>query len=121
MEYKLNVKGLKIFAHHGAIPQEQELGQKFEVDLEILYEALRAHSTDNIEDTLNYVKVIKEVEETVKSTRFRLLESLAHQIANRLMAKFEKIKKVKVSVRKISVPLDGILDHVEISFEKSRS
>ena len=49
----------------------------------------------------------------VTERRFQLIEALAAAIAEAVTAYHQAITRVEVAVRKPSVPVPGILDHVE--------
>ena len=116
MTYFLRLHDLRFFGHHGVHPEEQILGQEFQVDVEL--ELPLPADPDLPEDTLDYVEVFKLVEEAVEQERFRLIEALAAEIVRRLGERFTP-PRVTVRVRKPHPPIAGQLGSVEAEISKS--
>lgn len=72
---KLRLRGIV-----GVNAWERETPQDIVVSVEAEFDAARAVETDAIGDTVNYRTVSKRVAETVESSRYRLLESLAEAL-----------------------------------------
>jgi len=49
-----------------------------------------------------------------------LIESIAKTIADGILEKFTNVNKVGVIIKKHSVPVGGMLDHVEVEIIKDR-
>jgi dihydroneopterin aldolase len=108
---KLTVSGIQYYAYHGVKPEERKLGGKYEVNLEVFYEAKFAILEDCIEHALNYEEVIFVVSEIMNS-EYMLIETIANEILNSLIEKFSVIKKATVQIKKFSVPMRRIIDYV---------
>lgn len=83
----------------GIYDWEREVRQRVEVDLEMWMDLTAAAASDSIDDTLNYKAVAKRVLAFVQESRFRLVEALAGEIAQILLAEFP-IERVRVTVHK---------------------
>ena len=57
MRDRISVKNLKVFAHHGVLPEEKQKGQYFYLDIDIFGDFLIPCLTDSVEDTVNYDEV----------------------------------------------------------------
>lgn len=57
----MSLKGLVFHARHGCYAAEQELGQKFIVDLDIECDIRPAAATDSLKHAINYDKVYSQV------------------------------------------------------------
>lgn len=108
------------YAYHGVLSDEQVLGGKFEVDVELHCNLSNARRSDNLKDTINYEKVYAVMKEAVVGRKHFLIESLAEAIASAILKEFKRVRKTVVRVRKPSAPIHGVLDHIEIEVEKSR-
>ena len=84
---------------HGVHPAERELGQRFEVDVELDLDLERAMASDALRDTVDYGRAYSIVREEVEEHQYQLLEALAGAIVNRLLAELP-IFGVCVRVRK---------------------
>jgi len=62
---------------------------------------------------VNYKTVFEDIQNIARNERYQLLESLADSIARTILQR-HSVEKVVIRIRKPSVPLDGILDHVEV-------
>ena len=51
------LRGLLFHAHHGVLPEERTLGQKFEVDLALSVDLRAAGASDALQDTISYAEV----------------------------------------------------------------
>ncbi|NML73351.1 dihydroneopterin aldolase [Rhizobium sp. S-51] len=118
--YTITLKNCAFFARHGVYPEEEFLGQRFYVDAEFDVSAGAAMEGDDIEGTVDYGIAFKVIEETVTTSRHQLIEALALTIAKELCLRFPQIPWARITVRKPSAPVPGILDYVQVSVEHFR-
>ena len=78
---------------------ERKIRQTVSIDLEMGADIRRAAASDDIEDTLNYKKVAKRVQQFVGESAFQLVETMAEQIAGIVLAEFD-VPWVQVRVDK---------------------
>lgn len=116
----IRLRNMQFYAYHGLMSSEKEVGQRFEVDLEVKGDWNNAGESDNIDDTVNYEVLYQIVGEIVTGRRFNLLEALAQEICSQIFIKVDLIKKITISIRKPNVPIKGILDYVEVEIERDR-
>jgi len=93
------LNNLRIPARIGIHDWERQVKQTVVLDLEMGADVARAAAADEIEDTLSYRDVAKRVIEFVGASEFRLVETLAEQIANLLRDEFG-VPWMKVRVNK---------------------
>lgn len=120
MSDHIRIKNAHFYAYHGALAEEQSIGGKFEVDVDIETNFSPAVKTDELHLTTNYHKVYEYVNEIVHKQKFYLIETLASRIADGLMEHFEGIHRLNIRVRKRSVPVGGMLDYVEAEVIRDR-
>lgn len=77
---------MAFFAHHGALPAERELGQRFRVDVTLEGDFAAARRSDRLEDALDYRTAWAVVRDVVEGAPLQLLEALADRIATQLAA-----------------------------------
>ena len=118
--YTITLKNCAFFARHGVYAEEEVLGQRFFVDAEFDVRAGQAMADDSLEGTVDYGLAFKVIEKTVTTKRHLLIEALALSIAKDLCAAFPPISRVRISVRKPSAPIQGVLDYVQVSVEHFR-
>ena len=63
---KILLKGMIFYGFHGNSAAEQELGQRFVVDMEIHRDLHAAGLSDDPEDTVNYSRIFRLVKEIVE-------------------------------------------------------
>ena len=114
----IRLRNMTFYGHHGDRKPERELGQRFEVDAEICYNANKAVLTDGLTNAINYCKVFELVEDVVVNNEYTLLETLADRIADTIMKNF-KIDGIRLRIRKPRVPIRGNLDYVEVEIERA--
>jgi dihydroneopterin aldolase len=78
---------------------ERKIRQTISIDLEMGTDIARAAKSDAIENTLNYTKVAKRIQQFVADSEFQLVETLAEHIAQIILAEFE-VPWVRVRVNK---------------------
>ncbi len=115
----IKLKNMTFHAFHGVWDEEREIGQRFEVDVELHLDILRAAKTDKLKDTVDLVKVFEDVESVIQNGRFRLVETMAQKVAEELLAHFE-INQVLVRVRKPHAPIRGIQEGIEVEIVRKR-
>jgi dihydroneopterin aldolase len=117
---RLTIKNAQFYAYHGVRVEEQALGGKYQVDLDLYYDATPAIINDDVNIALNYEEVLFAIEEMFSQDTFNLIETLAREILNRLLEEFELITKASVRVRKMSAPVRQIVDYIEVEQTLSR-
>lgn len=111
------IEGLTFFGYHGVRPEEQRLGQKFRVDVELTLDLGRAASSDRVADTVNYEEICRLVLEVGRGRRCNLVETLAERIAAVLLKAFPA-QEILVRVKKTSPPFDGTLTAVGVEIRR---
>jgi len=116
----IRLKNMVFYGYHGVSDSEKSLGGKFEVDVELYKDLKKAGQSDNLDDTLNYEKVYKIVNDCTRNNKFYLIETLAERIAGSVVQKFQS-EKVIVRVRKPHAPVRGVLDTVEVEIVRTKA
>ena len=117
---RIRLKNLDFYAYHGAVQDEQNLGGKFEVDVDMQCDISAAAESDALKKTVDYEAVYAFVQKTVLSRKYYLLEALAHAIGRGLIREFYNIESVTVRVRKPHPPVKGVVDYVEVEITQAR-
>ena len=108
------------YAYHGVLSDEQNLGGKFEVDVDLHVDVHRGAKSDHLADTVNYEKVYDCIRTMVTEKKHFLLESLASTIGRGILGSFPKVHSVTVRVRKPGAPVKGVIDCVEVELTETR-
>ena len=105
MDDRIRLARLRLLGVHGALPEEQDRAQPFEVDVDLVADLTDAGRTDSLADTVDYGAVAGAVERIVVSESHRLLERLATRIADDVLQVDPRITAVTVTVRKLHPPV----------------
>jgi dihydroneopterin aldolase len=68
---------------------ERKLRQTVSIDLEMGADIRKAASSDRIEDTLDYKQIAKRIQQFVEESSYRLVETLAENIAGIILSEFD--------------------------------
>ncbi len=116
----IQLKGMVFYGYHGANPEEQKLGQRFVVDLEVRRDLRPAGLSDNLDDTVSYAALYRVVKEVVEGPSRNLLESVAETIAQRVLDGYD-VDAVRVKVMKPEAPIKGsVLQHAAVEVFRER-
>ena len=116
----IRIKNASFYAYHGVASDEQNLGGKFEVDVDIYADLSPAGKSDSLKQTVDYEKVYGAIGKVVTSKKYFLLEAVANTIAKGLLTEFPPIESVVVRVRKPHPPVKGVIDYVEVEVSLAR-
>jgi len=100
----IQLEGIRCYGYTGYLPEEQVLGQWFEVDVTLWLDLALAAKSDAIEDTIDYRNIINRVQHLVKTSKFALVERLAGAIAESILTS-DSIQQVKVRLSKPAAPI----------------
>jgi len=114
---KIIVKNIKAYGYHGALTEENILGQNFYSDVTLYKSLIKAGLTDDLKKSISYVDVYYDVESIIKDKKFQLIEALAEMIAHTLLVKYS-IEKIDVEIRKPSAPINGSFDYVGVAITR---
>jgi dihydroneopterin aldolase len=119
MSDRITLKGIDVFAHHGAHSAERELGQRFVIDLELTVDCSAAGQSDSLDQALDYSAVHRAIRQWAVQDTFHLIEAVAHHLCVRLFGEF-RLDKVAVTVHKPHAPLPDFQGSVSVTLERDR-
>jgi dihydroneopterin aldolase len=119
MTDRILLSDMAFYAYHGVLPEEQERGQVFTVDVAVEADLHRAGHTDDLADSLDYGDLYTHVREAMTGARYRLLEAAAEAVAHRLL-ELDRVQAVTVCVRKPHVRLGGPLGSAGVEVTRRR-
>ncbi|MDO3643021.1 MAG: dihydroneopterin aldolase [Mucilaginibacter sp.] len=109
----ISLHGAEFFGFHGYYPEEQKLGCRFIVDVDVSFEPLNDLKDDKLSNTVDYEQVYHIMEAEMKKTS-KLIETVAQAIADEIKARFSFARTIRVSVKKLDPPLKGKVDYSNI-------
>ncbi len=117
----IRIIGAEVYARHGVGEAERTIGGRYSFDVEILADITAAAASDHVADTVNYQEVYEVARDILTGTNRRLLESLVGAIASAILERFAIAHGVTVRLRKLSVPIDGVIRAVEVETRVMRN
>ena len=115
----IHLRGLEFYAYHGVLPEEQILGQRFLIDMDLFSDLHQAGSSDRVADTIHYGEVYQVIKTCVTKGKHLLLERLAEEIAQQVLRQFA-CKSVRVEVYKPQAPIPGIFKNVSVEIWRGK-
>ena len=113
----ISLENMEFFAYHGCFKEEQIIGNKFIVNLEMEVDTRKAEDSDNLEDTVNYQKVYNVIREEMQ-LKSKLVENIAKRIISSIYKHFSEVTRVKIKISKINPPIGGKVENVSVTIEK---
>lgn len=113
----IHLKNIRIYAYHGCLAEEAQIGSDYLVNLKVKADLSKASQTDCLEDTADYVHLNRIVKEEM-AVRSKLLEHVANRITERVFCELPAVEKAKVSVSKINPPIGGDVEEVAVVLKK---
>ena len=119
MKDKIILTGIEIYGHHGCTVEEQTRGQIIKVDLEIFLDLEASGKSDELDDTVDYSKILFDVEKIVAGKSCKLIEKVAEDVAEKILS-YEKISAVKVTLHKPFANLPIKYDDVAVEMFREK-
>lgn len=111
------LKGLRIFAYHGVMPQENKVGAYFTIDVRLDTDFSHAMETDELEGTISYADVYDIIRREM-AIPSKLLEHVGGRIVKALRSELPNINKVYIRILKENPPMGADLTGAGIEIEE---
>jgi dihydroneopterin aldolase len=96
---------VRVLAVHGVLPEEREREQPFEFDLCVHFDMSASAASDNLDDTIDYSPIVGAAVDVMHGPPCNLIERLATQIGEAILALDQRITSVDVALRKTRPPV----------------
>lgn len=117
---RLTIRSAEFYAYHGVKSEEQTLGGKYQVDLDLYYDATDAIVNDDVKYALNYEEAMSCIEDSIAGDSYNLIETIANEVLNLAFEKFSNLLKASVRVRKMNAPIRRVVSYIEAEQTMSR-
>lgn len=117
---KIFLNEMRFYGYHGLFPEENKLGQRFYVDLELDLNLEQAGKTDDMSYSIDYGHVYQLTKEIVEGKPKNLVEAVAKDIADQLLSTFERLKGCSVKVYKPDPPIPGHYHSVAVKIYREK-
>ena len=95
----IHLKGIRLYAYHGVLPQENRVGAQYTIDLRLKTDFTLAAETDRLEE----MRIPSQ-----------LLEHVAWRIAQRLLDDFQTISEINIALYKQNPPMGADCSQVGV-------
>lgn len=115
---EIRISNLEVFGHHGVFAEENTLGQKFLVSAVLYTDTRRAGQTDQLEYSIHYGDVCHTIKQIMEEQNYKLLETVAETIADRLLKKYDLLERIQIEIKKPWAPIKLPIDTVAVRIER---
>lgn len=117
--YKIELENVHIYAHHGVMQQEREIGAWFTLNISLEVNDHRCAFSDAIEETISYADVYDIIKQEMYLPS-QLLEHVAARIMNRLFSHFAAVTRIALTITKDTPPMGGDRLQASVKMEARR-
>lgn len=115
---KIVIEEMEFYAFHGHYQEEQIVGNRFLVDLEIESNLLAPAESDQLADAVNYQQAYLLIKKEMRRKKSNLLENIAKRILDALYGEMDGIEKATIRIRKMHPPMGGPIKSVGITMTR---
>ena len=113
IENRIEVNGMRLWAHHGCMEEEAIIGQEYRIDVTLWADLGPSAATDDLDKTVDYVDVYRIVKREM-GVRSKLIEQVCDRIVKGLRAELPLAQRIEVKVTKFQPPIGGDCDHISV-------
>jgi len=115
---KIVIEEMEFYAFHGHYQEEQIVGNRFLVDLELETNLKTPAESDKLEDAVNYQQAYQLIKKEMRQKKSNLLENIGKRILDALYDEMTGINKATVRIRKMHPPMGGPVKSVGITMSR---
>lgn len=115
--FEITLSNLRFFARIGVMEQERVVGNEFSVEMTVLYDA-SSFIEENLSSTISYADIYEVIKEEMSRT-CELLESVAQRIANQTYRRWPVIHTLRISITKITPPIEGCTGSATVTLNRN--
>lgn len=120
MDY-IHLNEMAFYGYHGALQEENKLGQRFRVTASLATDLQEAGQTDDLSKTVNYAEVYDICKEIVEGPAVQLIETVAELIATKILETYhEQVKGVRIQLIKPNPPIAGHYASVAVDITRGQ-
>ncbi|MEH2941717.1 2-amino-4-hydroxy-6-hydroxymethyldihydropteridine diphosphokinase [Lachnospiraceae bacterium KK002] len=115
---KIHIRNLEVFGKHGVLPEENRLGQKFQINAVLYTHTREAGLKDDLTKTIHYGEVSRFMSSFMMEHTFQLIETAAEQMARALLLAFPALENIRLEIVKPWAPIGLPLESVSVEIER---
>jgi dihydroneopterin aldolase len=114
MQDSIFLEGVEAYTRLGVYPPERKRGQCVKFNLRLDLDLSKPGISDDIQDTISYVDVSREVQNIAQAKEYNLIEHLSTEICRGLFEKFEKLSGIEIRVFKTVINAEGFVGNASV-------
>ena len=114
----ITITQLKIFAHHGVLPEETRDGQDFYVNAKLYLDTRAAGQSDELTKSVHYGEVCALITEYMQKNTFQLLEAVAENTVTEVLNAFPLLKGMEFEICKPHAPIPLPFGNVSVTIKR---
>jgi dihydroneopterin aldolase len=118
---KIKLNEMQFYGFHGLFPEENKLGQRFNVDVTLFVDLTKAGTSDDMNDSIHYGHAYELIKGVVEGEAMNLIETVAQLIADKLLTAFDLLRAVQIKVIKPDPPIPGHYKSVAVEIYREQS
>jgi dihydroneopterin aldolase len=115
---KIMIEEMEFYAFHGHYREEQIVGNRFLVDLELESDLTAPADSDKLEDAVNYHQAYQIIKNEMRSKKSHMLENIGKRILDALYDQMSGFEHATLKIRKMYPPLGGPVKSVGITMSR---
>ncbi len=117
MKQFIEVNGIQLYAFHGCLEEEGNIGGHYLVHIRLQTDFTEAALTDDLNLTIDYVQINAIAKEEM-AIRSKLIETVGWRILQRIKNEHPTITAVEVKIEKNTPPINGDVKNVAIIIQE---
>lgn len=117
MDY-IEIDKLKIFCNHGVYDEEKANGQNFYVSARLYTDTAKAACNDDLNFSVNYAEACHKITAFLKNNNFDLIETVANRLCDYLLAEYEIIRAIELTIHKPEAPIGLPFSDVSVTIKR---
>lgn len=115
---KIIIEEMEFYAFHGHYREEQIVGNRFLVDLELESNLDIPAESDQLKDAVNYHQAYQIIRKEMQMKKSNLLENIGKRILDALYDELPGVDRITVRIRKMYPPMGGPIKSVGVTMSR---
>ncbi len=105
-EYTIELRDVHLYARHGVLKQEKEIGAWFTINITLVINDSRCCTSDDIAGTVSYAEIYEIICNEMEEPS-NLLEHVCNRICGKIYDNYSSVKRIDITLSKDTPPMGG--------------
>jgi len=115
---KIVIEEMEFYAFPGHYKEEQIVGNRFLVDLELEANLKVPAESDQLSDAINYQQAYQLIKKEMRRKKSNLLENIGKRMLDAIFDEMTGIEKATLRIRKMYPPMGGPIKSVGVTMSR---